>query len=954
MFADRASVQSPVTPFDLPFDCLLTINKEKTFKYNKLTTLPAVYKKINEFINARSSSGKVMFRTYNHPFRGFNVCEDDYSEFVELMARYSLLDDESKKYGLCVGRKLEDKHVLMLDLDVKTVDKHVYTEYLSLFYNLADAIAEFLGSKKFSVFSRKEYLCKEKTLWKNGAHVLYRDIVISPDVSPDFSSSKEINECLDKIYNIDTSVNRNDIIDKVAFGNGLIGLIGSRKPESSQYWPVVKDNTGIHLQEKRTSWNDDDLLKRMDDIRASLLIPTNSMTGTSDCALPYSNGKNKKERVLSIKKEMTANEKIHSDSCSNDFIASLVDLIGTEYLSNYDSWLRIGMAIKQTGGSIELFDKISQKAKNYKDFDEIETKWNSFRDYYEGNKVTIGTLKYYARLSNPAGYESLCERNKTLEHVVNNYTDRLMVEYLCNNSNSTESFIKDLICRCSKETNRISLCVEKWYRFNGVYYKEIDEGIIKKTLFDPLYNSINEIYADYKAVVDVLTSYEECETKNDFKKLKASKSLYNIKDFVESFDGANKKKVANLKKKYSSLAKKAQFVRDKIKDNCEENRLLTCLQDYTILKNADYISEYNNKTGTVVFENCVYDAHTKERIDFDKNHLSYKKNTFSCKRNFTGVVSQETIDLFEKYMSSLFPDIRIRELMYELLAKMLTPDPIQYILFFTGVGSNGKSCFISFLEKLLGDYFKAATGGFFSGEVKKGTCDPELVDTIHRRCISVNEPSKGIKLAGSFIKSLTGDDYITARPLYKDPLTWKPTAKHIITCNDIPSTDDLSEGFKRRLIIIPFTTRFLGEEAYKKAIEEDEPDVAIHDDELIKKIMSSQVLDEIATLLITKYYNIRTVYDLPDPCKKFKEEYIRSNDPIDSWIEECIETVSEEDTNEIELQVVYNNYREYIKKNYEYEKVLSKRSFTDKLRYKTKCKISHIGKYPVRGIKVLL
>ena len=941
-------------------ESVLTIEKKKSFKYDNLTTIDSVWKELVNFIERHKTNKKhqncCLFGSYSKPFGNLNIKEEEYEDMIELLARYSFLDDEDENHGICIGRKQEGEHLLMIDIDVKTKDKHDVGEYFPWFYKLAVAIADFIGSKEYRVFTRKQYYCKDKKVWKNGAHVIYKDIVIESGIKIDFTSSKEIQELLQVIYEIDTCVVKNDIIDNVSFGKGLIGLIGSRKPESHQYWPVELIDGDLHFSVGKKLTSDDVLLERMNDIRTSMLIPLgNELYITERFRVLEENNKtvsgvanSDRSTVVSAEAETvckglpfetTVGRSLSGVHFSNGFLNKLVDLISIQYLTNYESWLKIGMGIKTCGGSIELFDKISQKAKNYGGFESINKKWESFKDDYYGDKITIGTLKYYARLSDPSGYEALCERNKTLEYVVNNYTDCLMIDYLCSNDSDSSGFIKDLRCRCAKETNRVSLCVTNWYHYNGVYYKEIDEGEIKTKLFDPLYNQINEIYKDYKEIVNIITQMQECN-KSELKKLKNKKSRYNLREILDSLNGSSENKIKRLKSTYMSLAKKAQNVRDKIKDSNERNRLLTVLQDKAIIKNVEYIADYNNKQSTVVFENGVYDA-------FEKKMIDCKKNTFSCKKTFTEP-SKETIELFERYMISLFPDIRIRTLMYELLAKMLTPDPIQYIIFFTGVGSNGKSCFIAFLEKLLGDYFKAATGSFFSGEVKKGGCDPELVDTIHRRCISVNEPSKGVKLAGSFIKSLTGDDYITARGLYKDNVTWRPTAKHIITCNDIPSTDDLTEGFKRRVIIIPFQSRFLGEESYKKGLENDEFDIALRDDVLIRELMKEETLNEIATLLITKYYNIRSVYDLPEPCQKFKDEYIKSNDPIDSWLEENCEL---DESYNVELQVVYDDYKKYIEENTN-EKKLSKRKFEEVLRNKTKCGIGHNKIANVCGLKI--
>jgi len=65
--------------------------------------------------------------------------------------------------------------------------------------------------------------------------------------------------------------------------------------------------------------------------------------------------------------------------------------------------------------------------------------------------------------------------------------------------------------------------------------------------------------------------------------------------------------------------------------------------------------------------------------------------------------------------------------------------------------------------------------------------------------------NKGIDDAGMF-KAVTGEDYITGERKHKDPFSFKPHARFMYSCNDIPRNyGDRSEAFYRRLIIIRFS-----------------------------------------------------------------------------------------------------------------------------------------------------
>jgi putative DNA primase/helicase len=65
-------------------------------------------------------------------------------------------------------------------------------------------------------------------------------------------------------------------------------------------------------------------------------------------------------------------------------------------------------------------------------------------------------------------------------------------------------------------------------------------------------------------------------------------------------------------------------------------------------------------------------------------------------------------------------------------------------------------------------------------------------------------PSKAIDDGGMF-KALTGEDSIIAERKNRDPFTFRPYARFLFSCNDLPKNyADRSDGFCRRLIIIRF------------------------------------------------------------------------------------------------------------------------------------------------------
>lgn len=130
-----------------------------------------------------------------------------------------------------------------------------------------------------------------------------------------------------------------------------------------------------------------------------------------------------------------------------------------------------------------------------------------------------------------------------------------------------------------------------------------------------------------------------------------------------------------------------------------------------------------------------------------------------------------------------------------------------------GAGSNGKSTFVDTIYRLLGDYAgdtPAATITSNTGFTTGGAATPELAALRGKRFITCSETEEMAKLSASRLKMLVGDNPITARALHKMPVTFPVSFKLWLTTNHLPKIDDDSEGFWRRVRLIPFLRTFSG------------------------------------------------------------------------------------------------------------------------------------------------
>lgn len=149
------------------------------------------------------------------------------------------------------------------------------------------------------------------------------------------------------------------------------------------------------------------------------------------------------------------------------------------------------------------------------------------------------------------------------------------------------------------------------------------------------------------------------------------------------------------------------------------------------------------------------------------------------------------------------------ELLQRLAGYFITGDVSEQILPIPwGVGSNGKTTFLTALQEAIGpDYTMAAPASLLT--VKKNEAHPtELADLFGMRFVVASETEDGGRLAESLVKSLTGGDKIRARRMRENFWQFSPTHKLILCTNHKPKVRGADHGIWRRLVLIPFLKQF--------------------------------------------------------------------------------------------------------------------------------------------------
>ena len=97
---------------------------------------------------------------------------------------------------------------------------------------------------------------------------------------------------------------------------------------------------------------------------------------------------------------------------------------------------------------------------------------------------------------------------------------------------------------------------------------------------------------------------------------------------------------------------------------------------------------------------------------------------------------------------------------------------------------------------------------FPSARWSESMSDYNKAQLVGRRLVVSKEVDQAQQLNAEFIKSLTGDEALSARHPYGRPFNFTPVAKFIMAVNHKPAIRDESHGMWRRVRLVPFTRTF--------------------------------------------------------------------------------------------------------------------------------------------------
>ena len=162
--------------------------------------------------------------------------------------------------------------------------------------------------------------------------------------------------------------------------------------------------------------------------------------------------------------------------------------------------------------------------------------------------------------------------------------------------------------------------------------------------------------------------------------------------------------------------------------------------------------------------------------------------------------------MFKDFLNDIFENDQERiAVIQEIMGACLYYDDIVQKLFvFLGSGANGKSLLCKIIEKMLGG--KTNVSAISLERLGEGRFSKQNLD---KKFLNISSETISEKLySTSDLKALTGGDLVEIEQKYKNSFTGSIHAKFILLANEMIQTKDYSDGFYRRLLIVPFNQSY--------------------------------------------------------------------------------------------------------------------------------------------------
>lgn len=511
----------------------------------------------------------------------------------------------------------------------------------------------------------------------------------------------------------------------------------------------------------------------------------------------------------------------------------LLNMLAPSRAEQYHDWIQIGSCLKNiSDGDSDGFSmwlEFSEKCEEKFNEADCICKWNSFRSNY-----TMATLHHFARIDSPGSYEAYTKSRSTsiLKETILNDGHNDLARLLYN------AYKTDFVCT--------SIQFKTWYRFDKHIYLEDDNGYsLRSRISDP-----NGVII--RGITDLIGKIADEMGRCDADKIKdLQKKINKAGDLIKSCKNAP--------------------VKDNIMKEARE-----------VFYNPLFYELLNKDPYLIAFKNGVYSfTHMVFRPGKPEDYLSTDLPIDYV--DFGSVDHPDVVKILD-FFRKMFPNQAIREYFLDQVCQVFVGgNHDKVVLFWTGVGNNGKTVTQTLFEKMLGKLAVKFNTSMITGKKQQnGSANPEMARAGNGvRWAVMEEPNPDEQINAGSLKWMTGNDTVFARDLYekgKGTREITPLFKLHIICNKLPPIKDADVAVRNRVRVIPFESTFVPESECPHSLEEQfEKKIFPMDKDFSSKIPAMR--EALAWFLIYRYQRSpRGEQFVPSEVTIATDAYIHNND----------------------------------------------------------------------------
>lgn len=542
-------------------------------------------------------------------------------------------------------------------------------------------------------------------------------------------------------------------------------------------------------------------------------------------------------------------------------IQTLLSMLAPRRSEEYSDWMTIGWTLYNifggTNEGLNLWCEFSSVCVDKYNEESCIYSWErmTYKD------LTVGTLKHYAKIDNPAAYQ---------QYLSKGIKDTMQLALL----DGTHRHLAEVLYKMFSDQYIFSS--HSWYKYDGICkWCQIEDGIY-------LRNQISETLA---------LKYE------DMSKMTMMDLGYSPGD-------------PDQQALYNSRIKQAVKIVKSLGTTPFKSNVMKEAAD--LFYNEHFARKLDTDPYLIAFKNGVYDLKLDifrlgRPEDFLSRCMPIEYKEFRLDDN-------EVIEVY-KFFEQVFPDRSVRTYFLDMSSDVFVGGNHQkVVLFWTGEGDNGKSVTQSFFEQMLGPLaIKLPTTLFTGKKVANGAADPSMSRARGGvRWATLEEPDDKEVINIGVLKNLSGNDSIAPRDLFQkgtEMVEFTPMFKMNFICNKLPPLGNPDKASFNRIRVIPFDSTFC---------KADNPAPETYEEQLLQKRFPMDknfskkipLLVEAFAWILLKHRAQLTVRIEPERVTCATNMYKRQNDIYRQYVDENIE-IQENAT--ISLTELYNNFKEWFK-----------------------------------------